>query len=118
MKKSTKAALLSGLIFPGIGHLILKEYLRGSVLLFSSLVAMWYLVNVAYQSAMTIVERINSGDIPLDTGAIAEAASGAGADTNGITYNIALLVLLACWLVGIFDSYRVGKEQEKQLHNP
>jgi hypothetical protein len=39
MKKSSKAALLSGLIFPGIGHMVLKQYLRGSVLMFSALAA-------------------------------------------------------------------------------
>ena len=35
---TTKAALLSGLIFLGIGHIALKQYLRGSVLMFLALV--------------------------------------------------------------------------------
>jgi len=31
MTKPLKVLLLSGLVFPGIGHLVLKYYLRGSV---------------------------------------------------------------------------------------
>lgn len=118
MKKSLKAALLSGLIFPGIGHLMLKQHLRGSVLMVSSLIALWAIVNVAYQRALAIVDRINSGDIPFDTGAIAEAVSDPGVSAGSLTENISLLVLLACWLIGIIDSYRLGIAQEKQAHDP
>jgi len=39
MTKSTKAALLSGLIFPGIGHIVLKQYVRGSILALVALLA-------------------------------------------------------------------------------
>jgi hypothetical protein len=49
MTKSTKAALLSGLIFPGIGHIGLKQYLRGSILALVSLLAMSAMVKVAFQ---------------------------------------------------------------------
>ena len=118
MKKSIKAALLSGLIFPGIGHLMLKQHLRGSVLMVSSLIALWAIVNVAYQRALAIVDRINSGDIPFDTGAIAEAVSDPGVSAGSLMENISLLVLIACWLIGIIDSYRLGIAQEKQAHDP
>lgn len=116
MQKSTKAALLSGLIFPGVGHLVLKRYLRGSVLMLLALVAFSYFVNVAYQSATVIVDRINSGDIPLDTGAIAAAASDAGAGASGPVENFSLAALFVCWLFGIIDSYRLGATQDKQVH--
>jgi len=71
MKRSSKAALLSGLIFPGIGHIVLKQYLRGSVLMLFALVALSVIVTRIYQRALTIVDRINSCDIPVDTSAIA-----------------------------------------------
>ena len=72
MMRSTKVALLSGLVFPGIGHMVLKQYLRGSVLMLSALIAFSVIVTRVFQRALTIVDRINSGDIPVETGAIAE----------------------------------------------
>jgi hypothetical protein len=117
MKKSTKAALLSGLILPGTGHLMLKQYGRGAALLASSLIALWILVNTAWQQAMAVVDRINNGEIPLDTGAITAAVSDQGASGDGLLQNIAWLVLVACWLIGIIDSYRIGAAQDKQANS-
>ena len=113
MKRSSKAALLSGLIFPGIGHIVLKQYLRGSVLMLFALVALSVIVTKIYQRALTIVDRINSGDIPVDTGAIAEMVSNSTSGADSFIENIAVIVLGACWLIGIIDSYRLGVAQEK-----
>ncbi len=113
MKRSSKAALLSGLVFPGIGHMVLKQYLRGSVLILSALVAFSVIVTVVIQRALIIVDRINSGDIPIETGAIAELVSNSTTGVNSFIDNAAVIVLAACWLIGIIDSYRLGVAQEK-----
>jgi hypothetical protein len=113
MKRSSKAALLSGLIFPGIGHIVLKQYLRGSVLMLFALAALSAIVTGIYQRALTIVDRINSGDIPVDTNAIAEMVSNSTSGADRSIENIAVVVLGVCWLIGIIDSYRLGVAQEK-----
>ena len=112
MMRSTKAALLSGLIFPGIGHMVLKQYLRGSVLMLSALVAFSVIVTRLFQRALTIVDRINSGDIPVETGAIAEMVSNSTSGADNLIQNILGIVLGACWLIGIIDSYRLGIAKE------
>ena len=113
MKRSSKAALLSGLIFPGIGHIVLKQYLRGSVLMLFALAALSVIVTGIYQRALTIVDRINSGDIPVETGAIAELVSNSTSGADSFIENMAVIVLGVCWLIGIIDSYRLGVAQEK-----
>jgi hypothetical protein len=113
MKKSSKAALLSGLIFPGVGHFVLKQRLRGSILMLSALVALSVIVARVYQRALTIVDLINSGDIPVDTGAIAEMVSKSTGGADSLVESTAMIVLGACWLVGIIDSYRLGAVQEE-----
>ena len=113
MKKSSKAALLSGLVFPGIGHIVLKQYLRGSVLMLFALAALSVIVTRVFQRALTIVDRINSGDIPVDTGAIAEMVSNSTSGAGSFIENTAVIVFGACWLIGIIDSYRLGVAQEK-----
>ena len=83
MKKSSKAALLSALIFPGVGHLVLKQYLRGSALVLVAFTAFSVAVDRAYQRALTVVDRILAGDVPADTGSIADmvSSSTSGADS-------------------------------------
>jgi hypothetical protein len=113
MTKSTKAALLSGLIFPGIGHIVLRQYLRGSILALVSLLAMSAMVKVASQRAQAIVDRVVGGEIPLETGAISELVVNSSNDSDSLIPSISVIVFFACWLFGIIDSYRVGMTPEK-----
>ena len=113
MMRSSKAALLSGLVFPGVGHIVLKQYARGSVLMLSALVALSVIVARIFQQVLTIVDRINSGEIPAESGAIAEMVSNAANGGDGFLETMAVIVLSACWLFGIIDSYRLGLAQEK-----
>ncbi len=114
MKRSTKATLLSGLIFPGVGHMALKQYLRGSILMLAALIALSVIITKAVKQALVIVDKINSGEIPLESVTITELASKSTGAAEGSILDIAVLVVIACWLIGIIDSYRVGIKQEKQ----
>jgi len=78
-----------------------------------ALVALSVIVTGIYQRALTIVDRINSGDIPVDTVAIAEMVFTSTSGADSFIENIAAVVLGACWLIGIIDSYRLGFAQEK-----
>lgn len=79
----------------------------------SALVALSVIVTRIIQRALTIIDRINSGDIPLETDAIAEMVSNSTSGADSLVENTALIVLGACWLIGIIDSYRLGAAQEK-----
>jgi len=114
MKKSSKAALLSALIFPGVGHLVLRQYLRGSALVLVAFAAFSVAVDRAYQRALTVVDRILAGDVPTDTGAIADMVSNSTSGADSVIDNAAVIVLVACWLFGIIDSHRLGAAQERQ----
>jgi len=116
MTTAIKAALLSGLIFPGVGHMVLKQYIRGSVLMLSALVALSVIVAKAIKQALAIIEKINSGEIPPEAGAITELASIPTSGAEDSILNIAALVVSAVWIVGIVDSYRLGTIQEKRCY--
>ena len=107
MRKSTKAALLSGLVFPGLGHLMLKRYLHGAILIVVALVAMSVLVNGTVNRAMDVVNRIESGEVAMDSAAIEEAVSES--DTGFPTEDASMAVFLVAWLVGIVDCIRLGR---------
>ena len=114
MKRSTKAALLSGLIFPGIGHLYLKRHVHGIILCMVSASAIYFIVSVAVTTALEVVEKIQSesGGVALDMAAITDLVSqqSSGAEQP---MNIATVALVVCWVIGIVDSYRQGRAQEK-----
>ena len=108
MTKATKAALLSGLVFPGAGHLLLRHYWRAAAVAFAALAAMSIVIEDVFQRAQSIVDRIYAGDIPADSAAITEMVAQSSNAANDLYTNVALLVLVACWLFGIVDSYRLG----------
>ncbi len=93
--------------------MILKQYLRGSILMLSALIAVSVIVTKAINQALTIVDKINTGEIPVEAGAIIELVSKSSSGAEGSILNIAALVVGACWLIGIIDSYRLGIIQGK-----
>jgi hypothetical protein len=113
MKKSTKAALLSAFVFPGVGHLYLKKYMSGVLLAGASFAAIYYLIAKSVERAFEISEKIQSGDVPLDVQAITALVTQQTSGTDVILLNIATTALFVCWLIGIIDSYRVGRVRDK-----
>ncbi len=118
MKKSTKAALLSALVFPGLGHIYLKKYLPGLVLAGASFAALYYLIADATDKAFEIVDKLQSGDAPADIDSITAMLSQQPAGADAQLLNVATIALVICWLVGIVDSYRVGSAADKKNDDP
>ena len=112
MTYSIKAALLSGLVFPGVGHLYLKRYLRGFLLAAGAAVVTYFLVSVAVNSAMDIAGKIEGGNVPLNAEDISALVSKASQENERST-DIATAILLALWAIGIVDSYREGRARDK-----
>ncbi len=75
--------------------------------------ALSVIVTKAINQALAIVDRINSGEIPVEAGAITELASLPNSGTEDSILNIAAIVVGAVWIIGIVDSYRLGTIQEK-----
>ena len=96
MKKTEKAFLLSVLVFPGTGHVLLKRYIAG----FSLII-------------MEIADKIKSGEPSPDLSVILELLSHQSASAEVQSINTSMVVLLVAWLVGVVDSYRVGWYQNK-----
>lgn len=106
MKRSTKAVFLSGFVFPGIGHLYLKRYVRGILLSGGAAAAIYFIVSSAVNTALEVAEKIQSGGVPLDVAAITNLVSQQSPGSEQ-SLNIATIVLVALWLIGIVDSYRL-----------
>ena len=109
MKNSLKGAFLSGLIFPGLGQIILKHYKRGTVIMLTVLVGMSVFIVKAVQHALDILEKIESQGGAISMSTISNAATQASATSGNLTFNIVLLLVILCWIMGVVDAYRIGK---------
>jgi hypothetical protein len=112
VRYSIKAALLSGLVFPGVGHLYLRRYLRGVLLVAGAAALSYFIVSVAVDSAFDIAGKIQNGDVPMNAESISGLVSQASRASESST-DIATWALFALWVVGIVDSYREGRAREK-----
>ena len=113
MSKSLKAALLSALVFPGIGHFSLKKPLQGSLLSGIAIVCLYFLLTAVVDIAQRLSVKIQSGEVPFDVTKISELVSQQLAGSDGQLVNIPALLLMICWAVGIIDSFRIGWSQGK-----
>lgn len=109
MKASIKAALISALVFPGLGHLVLRRGARGLLFIVPTLLAGGYLLRATLAMADTLVNDVNSGKLPLDPLLILERVHSSGID-NPVT-NGAALVCIVCWLGSVADALWLGRHR-------
>jgi TM2 domain-containing membrane protein YozV len=107
-----KGALLSGLVFPGLGQLVLKRYRRGFALMLTVMAGLSVMVVTAVQQAYAILDRIETeGGLP-DRDTITQAAAQAAAASDSLVITAVSLLIIVCWIVGIIDAYRIGKKMD------
>jgi hypothetical protein len=111
MKASTKAALISALVFPGLGHLVLqpRRATRGLLFLLPTAAAAFYLLRTVLQLASRVLDEINSGALPFDPIAITERIHAAGVDNTAT--QLASLVCVVCWVGAIIDALWLGRRR-------
>ena len=112
MKKSMKAALLSAFVFPGIGHFLLKKYIPGAIFAVTAFAGLYFLIAKTLDRALQISDKIQGGEIQLDIAAISELLLEQPTGTEAQLLNTATAVLTISWLIGIVDSYRIGRVQD------
>ena len=114
MKKSTTAALISALIFPGCGHFYLKKHVFGSIIIISTLYPIYIIITQAVERASRISEQILRGEVPYDIEVIFKLAMKHPVGADAQLLKMATIALIIVWLVGIIDSYRIGHIQDSE----
>ncbi|MBP1732517.1 MAG: hypothetical protein H6Q55_2946 [Deltaproteobacteria bacterium] len=107
-----KGALLSGVVFPGLGQFALKRYGRGIAFMLTTLAGVVVLVGMALQRAFTIFEKIELEGGAIDMGTVLRVATQASAPSDNLVFTAVFLALILCWIVGVVDAYRVGKKMD------
>jgi hypothetical protein len=107
MNPALKAALMSALVFPGAGQLYLKRAGRACVFWLPTVLAAVYFAKQVYARAQAIADQVLAGTLALDPTLIAARLErDAPAST---LMNVAIGVMLVCWVASIIDAWLLGR---------
>ena len=113
MKPAVKAALLSGLVFPGLGQIYFKQYLRGLVTMVPVLLGIVMIVGTATVGIFEDLNRIVIEGGTIDINTIMSLATRYSSH-DAIYLRLVFLFILCCWLFSVIDAYRIGQREGKQ----
>ena len=112
MKNALKGALLSGLFFPGLGQIVLKQYRKGAFLMFVVVASLVMFIVMATRQALAVLDKIKAeGGVP-DPDTVVRTAAQVTSAHDGTLLNYLLLFLVFCWFFGIIDAYRIGRRMD------
>lgn len=108
MKKSSKAALLSMLVFPGAGQLLLKRYLSAATFLILSFAIIYQIISTLLSNAMQIIDKITASGLTPDIATVNHLISTAASNNNlSGTTNMSIILALI-WITSILDCLRTS----------
>ena len=112
MSNSIKAVLLSGLVFPGVGQLVLKHYKRGIAFILATIAILLVIVVKAVQQSFTILEKIKAEGGVISMTTVTNATIQASTPSESLIFKLLLFVFILIWIIGAVDAYRVGKRKD------
>ena len=114
MNNAIKGALLSGLVFPGLGQLVLRQYRKGLLIMLAVLTSLSVIVIKAVRIARDILETVELQGDAIDMTAIQDAATRGSLESGSITLNLLLIFVITCWIAATLDAYRTGRKQDRE----
>jgi hypothetical protein len=115
MKASTRGMLLSGLVYPGLGQMILGRMASGITLALLATITFVVLIYRVVERVYRLIDQIVPllADNALDVTTLKELLSRNAAGGWGVE-KICLIGLVICWVVAIGHAYFVGKKIDSQ----
>jgi uncharacterized membrane protein YhaH (DUF805 family) len=111
MKSFLTAALLSAFVFPGVGHLYLKQTRRGLVIFLLALGSVVFLIGSLALTAIRLLDRIaaDSGGASPELKRISELVVSQGVVATP-WQSAVFYLLVGVWLFAIVDVIRLAKK--------
>ena len=115
MKASTRGMLLSGLVYPGLGQLILGRMTSGIILVLLATVTFIVLIYRVVARVYGLMDRILPlmANNALDMATLRTLLTRDGVGGWGVE-KICLVGFVGCWLIAIGHAYFVGKKIDSQ----
>lgn len=110
MNKSTKGALLSALIFPGIGQISTGHKKRGWLMVIANSLFIFLIVVEIINKAKNIINNIQQQGEIVDVDKVSNMTSGLIGAPDNIYLNTLLVLFILGWLFSIIDAYYLNKK--------
>ena len=110
MKTSVKAALLSALVFPGVGQIVNGYKKKGWAFVISAVILLVLIISKLAQQAFLVMDEMQKRGVAVDANEISKLSSEMVSFSDNIFLNSMLLMLITIWLVSMIDAYLSGKK--------
>ena len=110
MNKPMKAALLSALVFPGVGQISIGHKKRGWFIILLNSIFLYMIISEIIKQASSLVEKMQKSGVALDYESISNKTSGLVSFSDNYSLNILLMLLIFGWIVSVIDAYILGKK--------
>lgn len=114
MRYAVKGALLSALVWPGLGHVALRRFGRGAGLMIATLAAVAVVAVQAVQYALALLANLETAAGAPGAYALSRAALENMAVSDRTLFHASLAVLILCWIFGVVDAWRVGAHLDRE----
>ena len=114
MKDSVKGMLLSGLVYPGVGQLVVGSKLIGAGFVFATTAGLFIII---YRLTRRIYQAIEQLLLTGETPKIATFIELIGQSTykNWRVEGFCLILVLCCWVVSILHAYLIGRTRGQKI---
>ncbi len=120
MNRSVKAALLSGLVFPGVGQIFLGRKLPGVALIGLTAAGIAGIVAGLTQRLPLIIDLLQKElqQGTLDSARIMAISRQAAASGGTAMENIGMILLVSCWVASIVHPFVAGARRTGDHSGP
>ena len=113
MNKPMKCALLSALIFPGVGQISIGHKKRGWFIIFVSGILLYMMISEIIRQASSLVEKMQKSGVALDYEFISNKTSELVSFSDNSSLNTLLVLLIISWIASVIDAYILGEKKSQ-----
>lgn len=106
MKNSIKGALLSGLVFPGLGQIIQGRNKAGIIFISGSVIGLSGITYAVIHKAILVMRQMKPLIAQGQHITMPEIIKTAAHIPNGIIGNIAPFIFISCWIISTIHALR------------
>jgi hypothetical protein len=114
MTHAFKGLLLSGLVYPGLGQVILKRYMRGVAFILVATSGLVTVVAQAAHMALSILEKIDLNRAVVGPDQILQVTHQAMAEANTVLYKLAIALIICSWIYSTVDAFLIGRRMDRR----
>jgi len=109
VKRSYKAAWLSGLIFPGAGYFLLNKPKHGAIVMLASVACLYGMIQLGMMKYFTLMDLLVRGEVAPDLASLLIAIQDMSLLSVG-WQDYAGYGFVLCWAGSVFDAIRLVKK--------